>query len=91
MNFDIYLSNQVKKFLENCDSSLRHRLEELFKVLQENPLLSDIYDIGKVKGLKKSYRVRLGSYRVIIQLFPTNKEIYILKIDKRGSVYKNIS
>lgn len=87
--YSIFLSNQAKKFLSTCDSTLRERLEELFQILINDPLPVNNYDIAKIKGLKKGYRIRLGTIRTIIELNPKENEILILKIDKRAKVYRD--
>ena len=88
--YSIYLSNQAKKFLSTCDNHLQERLDELFEILMEDPLPLHNYDIVKIKGLKKCYRIRLGSIRIIIELNPKMNEIYILKIDKRAKIYRDL-
>ncbi len=88
--YSIYLSNQAKKFLSTCDATVRKRIEELFEVLIENPLPLHDYDIVKVKGLKKGYRIRLGTIRIIIELNLGENEINVLKIDKRAKVYRDL-
>ena len=88
--YSIYLSNQAKKFLSTCDDKIRMHLDELFDVLIEDPLPLHNYDIAKIKGLEKTYRIRLGTIRVIIELIPKTNDIHILKIDKRSKIYRNI-
>ena len=88
--YSIYLSNQAKKFLSTCDDKIRRLLDELFDVLSEDPLPLHDYDIAKIKGLKKTYRIRLGAIRVIIELIPKTNDVYILKIDKRPKIYRNL-
>lgn len=86
----VYLSNQSKKFLSTCDENLRSRIEDLFETLAEDPLPIHDFDIAKVKGLKKAYRIRLGAIRIIIELNLRENEIFILKIDKRSKAYRDL-
>ncbi len=88
--YSIYLSKQAKKFLSTCDEILRRRIEDLLEILVEDPLPIHDYDIAKVKGLKKGYRIRLGTLRVIIELNLAKSEILILKIDKRSRAYRDL-
>lgn len=90
MDYKIFLSRQANKYIKDADETLQFRVRELFEILVKNPLPLDKYDIASVKGVKKGYRIRLGKHRVIIQLFPSQKNINVLKIDKRGTAYKNI-
>jgi len=56
----------------------------------EDPLPLHNYDIAKIKGLEKTYRIRLGAIRIIIELIPKTNEIFILKIDKRAKIYRDL-
>ena len=88
--YSVFLSAQAQKFLGTCENRLKRQLDELFSVLTEDPLPIPRYDIAKIRGLKKGYRIRLGTIRVIIELNPRVSEVYILKIDKRGKVYRDL-
>ena len=88
--YSIFLSVQANKFLTTCENRLKQQIEELFDVIIEDPLPIPQYDIAKIHGLKKGYRIRLGNIRVIIEINPRAREIYILKIDKRDKVYRDL-
>jgi len=55
--------------------------------LQENPIPVETFDIKKLKGLKDTYRVRIGRYRVIYTIFWDEKGIAVSKIEPRKSAY----
>jgi len=88
--YALFLSAQAQKFLETCEPQIKQQIEELFGILIEDPLPIPRYDIAKIRGLKKGYRVRLGTIRVIIELNPRAREIFILKIDKRSKAYRDL-
>lgn len=90
MHYSIFLSRQANKFLKDADKKLYDRITDLLHILIKNPLPTESYDIAPIKGLKKWYRIRLGKHRIVIQLIPSQKEINVLKIDKRGGVYKDL-
>lgn len=74
----INYSKQAIKFLSKQDKPTRIRIIEAIKQLPQG-------DVKKLQG-QKSYRLRVGDYRVI---FDRNGDIlYIEKIDNRGQVYK---
>jgi len=74
----IRYSKQAIKFLSRQDQSTRIRIVEAINRLPQG-------DVKKLQG-QKSYRLRVGDYRVI---FDKNGDIlYIEKIDNRGQVYK---
>jgi len=44
-------------------------------------------DIKPLFGRKGEYRLRVGKYRIIF--FIENENVYIVKVDTRGDVYKH--
>ncbi|MBD5509063.1 MAG: type II toxin-antitoxin system RelE/ParE family toxin [Lachnospiraceae bacterium] len=74
----INYSKQAIKFLSKQDRPTRIRIVEAINKLPQG-------DVKKLQG-QKSYRLRVGDYRVI---FDKNGDIlYIKKIDNRGQIYK---
>lgn len=74
----INYSKQAIKFLNKQDKPTRIRIIEAIKQLPQG-------DVKKLQG-QKSYRLRVGDYRII---FDRNGDIlYIEKIDNRGQIYK---
>ncbi len=45
-------------------------------------------DIKHIEGHENIYRIRLGKYRAILRLDFNKKEIFIINIKKRSSIYK---
>jgi mRNA interferase RelE/StbE len=82
MTFEVFLSRQAKKFLERLDESTKNRIKEKLRLLADNPFA---LPYKKVKGRDKTYRIRVGEYRVIYTV--RGYEVRILKIDKRERVY----
>lgn len=44
-------------------------------------------DIKPISGRKGEYRLRVGKYRIIF--FIENEDLYIVKVDTRGDIYKH--
>lgn len=63
---------------------IRDRVKQLETL--ENPLRhKDVRDLeGKFQGY---YRLRIGEYRLIFELDPTNRKISVNAIAPRGSAY----
>ncbi|HPW17772.1 MAG TPA: type II toxin-antitoxin system RelE/ParE family toxin [Candidatus Aminicenantes bacterium] len=70
------------KALARCGENERARLVEAIGKLPDNG------DIRKLKGqaMKNTYRLRVGRHRVIFVW--EGDETKVVKIDKRGDVYK---
>lgn len=74
----IQYSKQAEKFLKGQSADAARRIRNAINNLPAG-------DVKKLKG-STSFRLRVGSYRVI---FDKNRNvIYISKIDSRGQVYK---
>ena len=87
--YEILFSNKSRKFLKNCDTKLKARLQELFFILQTNPLPAKEFDLTKIGGETDTYRIRLSSHRVVYSVFKQENKIRILFIEKRKeSTYK---
>ncbi len=52
---------------------MKEKVLELLDVLESTSIPVDNYDIKKMKGLKNTYRIRIGDYRVVYQVDFSNK------------------
>ena len=83
--FNVQLDNQPEKFLRKADKILRKRLYDKINDLINDPFSSDA---KRVVGRKeKTYRVRVGDYRILYVVYSEDNTILISKIDKRSRVY----
>ncbi|MHC1595632.1 MAG: type II toxin-antitoxin system RelE family toxin [Candidatus Syntropharchaeales archaeon] len=85
MGYSIYFNRRIKKFLEKLDKSQKERIRTRLLSLSKDPFIGDV---KKVEGRENVYRVRIGDYRVLYLLDRKEKEIYVVKIDKRSRVYR---
>lgn len=81
---DIIYSKQALKFLDKITLAEANRIRGKIEQYVENPSTLK----NQVKKLVGSpfYRLRVGSYRVIFD--DKGMVLFIVKIDHRGSVYK---
>lgn len=77
---EIYYSKQATKFLKKQDTVTRDRIKKSIHSLPSG-------DIKKLKG-SDYYRLRVGDYRVIFD--KNGNVIFVVKIDNRGQVYKEV-
>ncbi len=87
MSFEIRLSKQVQKFFEKQDAKLCQRVIVIFEKLSQNPKDTTL-DIKPLKGEEGQYRLRVGKFRFLYEIFENEILIYIYKADSRGDVYK---
>ncbi len=67
------------------NQSQKDRIRDKLLAFAENPFTGDI---KKVKEKENVFRLRIGKLRVLYILDTEEKSIYIVKIDKRGRVYR---
>ena len=83
LNFD----KQVKKFIEKQDKSTKQRFKKAFLDLAQNPYPNDDLKKKKLTNTNK-FRLRIGKYRFIYEVFEDRLLIFIEKADSRGDIYK---
>jgi len=76
---------KVKKFIEKLDEQTKLRVKESIEKLAFDPVP---HKAVRVEGQKeKVFRVRVGDYRILYVIHEEDKEITIVKVDKRSRVY----
>lgn len=79
------MPDRIKKFVDSLNLKTRERLKRRLVQLREDPF-KHTNDVKKLKGAGKNlYRLRMGKIRIIYRLM--DKEIEIVDIDYRGSIY----
>ena len=86
-NWVVIFRRDAEKKLKELDKELRRRILKKLVNLKENPFK---VESTKLKGFNNVYRIRVGDVRVIYEIVFEERIIFILKIDFRGRVYKNL-
>jgi mRNA interferase RelE/StbE len=85
MTFDVEFDNQPEKFLKKAEKQLTERLIKRIESLRTDPFSQGV---KRVLGRKeKTFRVRVGDYKILYVVFLENNCLFISKIDKRPKVY----
>jgi mRNA interferase RelE/StbE len=77
------------KFYKACPEELAKRLNKCFEGLEVNPFWGP--NIKVLRGEKRRYRYRVGSYRVIYNIDKENRKVAITLIAPRPSAYRGIN
>jgi mRNA interferase RelE/StbE len=86
--YTIYLSKQVKKFIEKQDKNLKQRIKKAFKELERNPYPTNLkIDVKKLKA-SNNYRLRIGKFRFKYFIESDFLVVTIEEADSRGNIYK---
>lgn len=85
--YKLIYHSRVLKFLKKIQQKRTQRILGKIKQLCRNP--ADPYlNIRKLVNTQGSYRLRFGDIRIIYEISISEKRIYIIEIEFRGSVYK---
>ncbi|MDF1584153.1 MAG: type II toxin-antitoxin system RelE/ParE family toxin [Methyloprofundus sp.] len=88
MKYQLKLHKSVTKFLKATPSKIRQRIIDKIDLLQDNPINHPQLDIKMMQVVENTYRLRIGTLRVIYQIEQNQLIIYLLTIVSRGDVYK---
>ena len=83
MMFAIEWKEGALKQLDKLQLQISDRIYKKVEELSENPFSKDI---KKLKG-ESAFRLRVGDYRVILDIDVKNKMIYILRLGHRKNIY----
>ena len=84
MTYNILFSEKAKKQLLSLEKPVQERIIsalERIRVRPENHISKLVGDPG--------YRLRVGDYRIIIDLDNENLHILVIKVGHRKNIYKN--
>ncbi len=86
--YKIILSNQAIKHIKDLPKDVKKRVREVIETLSDYPIPVKEYDVKKLKGEIRTYRIRIGKYRIIYEIDKERKEIWILGISHRKKAYR---
>jgi mRNA interferase RelE/StbE len=84
MKYTVVVPKPVQKQLENLIQTERAKVISILKLIAEDPRPSGI---KKLKGYEKTYRVRVGDYRVIYEIKDRELVVLVLSVSHRKDSY----
>ena len=85
----VKVSKGFIKDLKKCPKQIHKAVLEILEELEQADSLTDIKNIKKLAGYDTFYRIRIGNYRVGIEVEDdVVKIVWVLTILPRGDVYK---
>ncbi|NMG10760.1 type II toxin-antitoxin system RelE/ParE family toxin [Brasilonema sp. UFV-L1] len=88
MTYQIKIKSKVAKQLKKLPNDIRDRINEKILELAENPRPSGVV---KLEGGNDTYRIRVGSYRVLYDVFDDVLLISVIRVGHRREVYREES
>ena len=85
--YEVFFYSKAQKYYQRLDASLRKRISKSIDILKINPFSGP--NIKPLAGeLEGTYRIRVGSYRIIYEIYKSKSAIIVLSIGSRGDIYK---
>lgn len=87
--FKVIAHRRVHKFLNTLtNEGLKHSIIEAMGKLEDYPISLREMDVETIKGLKKTFRIRVGQHRIILHVEKPEKIIYVTHLNTRKKMYK---
>ena len=86
--YALEVAKSVEKDLRKIPTNMHDAFFSEIEGLVSNPFPESSYK--KLKGTKQSYRLRVGSYRILYEVDPEAMLITIYRIRHRKDSYKNL-
>ena len=89
--YKVVAHRRVQKFLISLkDEIVKAAIINQITKLEEYPLSLREMDTEKIKGLERTFRVRIGKYRIIFYVDQAEKTIYVTHAEARKKAYEKI-
>ncbi len=85
MRYKIEFSRNATKILNKLEAKLALKILRSIRKLTENP--RPLF-CKKLEDSKNEYRIRIGDYRVIYEIFDNKLLVYVIKISHRKDAYR---
>lgn len=83
--YGVVMGKKPTKFLNKQDLTTKERIWQAVEKLSEVPPEGDI---TKMWGFIDTYRLRVGTYRIIFKTDEKERTNYVVAIGNRGDIYK---
>jgi len=87
MNFKLIPLKAFKKFIKERTQKERKIIDDKLMILANDPK-SELLDIKSLKGYENRFRLRVGKYRIIYEIYDDELIIILADGGSRGGIYK---
>jgi mRNA interferase RelE/StbE len=85
LKYTVLLTSTASRQLEVLPEQVRRRVDRMINSLEEDPRPPQI---GKLMGTKDEWRIRVGDYRILLEIDDRNETVVIFRILHRKEAYK---
>ncbi|MGF1677470.1 MAG: type II toxin-antitoxin system RelE/ParE family toxin [Rivularia sp. (in: cyanobacteria)] len=83
--YQVALTKSATKELNKLPTDIKNRIDAKILTLASNPRLSGV---KKLKGIENTYRVRVGEYRVVYEIYDDVLLVTVIKVGHRSDIYE---
>jgi mRNA interferase RelE/StbE len=83
----VILTKRASKGLEKAPEHIKRSSIEALDTLQQSSAPVKLFDVKKLKGTERVFRIRIGDWRIIYEVHMKESMIVVLEIGSRGRVY----
>lgn len=87
MPYKVILTNRASKSYGKLPQETKHRVSEVLDALSQTPVPFKGFDVSKLKGLRATYRIRIGDWRIIYEYYSNAKMVIVHDILRREKAY----
>ncbi len=85
MKYQIQITPAAQKVIRKLPAAARSRVQDAIEKLADQPRPAGV---KKLQGLEDSYRIRVGSFRVLYQIFDAKLLVLIIDVGDRKDIYR---
>jgi mRNA interferase RelE/StbE len=85
MTYQVVVPKTVRKQIDTLPADMFDRAEEVIRDLAEDPRPDGVV---KMKGSDQTYRIRIGNYRIVYEIYDKRLVVLILQCKHRREVYR---
>jgi len=82
MRWEVLVDDAARKYLKRIPKKDTERIDRVLREFCSDPYTGDI---EKMKGEENVWRRRIGSYRILYEIIPEKRLVYIVEIKRRTS------
>jgi len=88
-DYSLFLHKKALKFLEELQQEeTKKKIKQSVERLSGYPLSLREMNVQKLEGLEKTFRIRVGGFRIFFHVDKKSRTIYVTNIEKRESAYE---
>ncbi|MEH2377466.1 MAG: type II toxin-antitoxin system RelE/ParE family toxin [Nostoc sp.] len=86
MIYQVQISKKASKQLKQLPVDIQERLESKIQQLAEDPRPDGV---GKLKNGENRYRIRVGDYRILYDIYDDVLVVTVVRVGHRREVYRD--